>query len=417
MHEKPMVHRCAVILLASLPLAVSAAAQDVDAPSLDEAQAVSLALAHVPLEALADADADLSRAVGLVDGAWTNPELGYTREEAFGTGGTGEDYAYLSARFDVSGRLFLRRDAGERRASAAATAGEAARAELAAVVRERFYRALTARDRARVLEAWCQRVRAALEVVARRAEAGDAAPYDALRLRREERLAAARRDEARAEAAGLEAGLAALVGIEGPITLTGEVLPALGPSAAEGLVHAAEEAPALRSLRELEDAASIDAEASRRGWVPELLLGAGYKGVTSYAGESYRNDGFTLTVGITLPFFDTGSARTMRDDARARTAGATLEIETERTHAAAAEAATRLLALLELAGRLSSDGVAEREALLTGASRAYEGGELGVLELLDAHRSATEDALFSVDLALEARRSLIELLRLAGRTD
>ena len=40
-----------------------------------------------------------------------------------------------------------------------------------------------------------------------------------------------------------------------------------------------------------------------------------------------------------------------------------------------------------------------------------------MLELLDAHRSATEDALFSVDVALEARLALIELERLAGRTD
>ena len=125
------------MLLAPTPVAAQRA--------LTESEAVELALARAPLDELSEADADVAIALGLVDGAWPNPELGYTREETLGAGGTGEDYAYVSERVDVSGRLLLRRDAGERRGDAAASAGRASRASFVASVRERFHRALKAR--------------------------------------------------------------------------------------------------------------------------------------------------------------------------------------------------------------------------------------------------------------------------------
>ena len=48
------------------------------------------------------------------------------------------------------------------------------------------------------------------------------------------------------------------------------------------------------------------------------------------------------------------------------------------------------------------------------ADAAYRGGELGILELLDAFRGAVDDELQGLELALLARRARIELERAAG---
>lgn len=379
---------------------------------LNEAQVVERVLSRASIESLSEAEAAEARAVGDLEGAFANPELGYTREEAFGRGGTGEDYVYVSQRLDVSGRLLLRRDAGARRAGVADLTAQARRAELAARIRTAFHHALAARAREDALERWRAQIEEALETVSRRAAAGDAAPYDELRLRRELRIARARRDEMRAERRGAEAEIASLAGVSEDLVLIGRLAP--GPDEID-TAPSFDASPVLRSLEELEAAADLDREASSRAWIPELLLGAGYKGVTSYltGPDDFRSDGFTLTVGITLPIFATGSAAVARDEARARVASATFELESLTRQAEE----RRLLA--ELAGLLDAlapfDEAAGADAqLLSTASAAYEGGEASIVELLDAHRAVTEDALMWIELALTARLVVVELLLLRG---
>ena len=412
--KKPTRHRyCRFVelglVLAILTTVSAAGAQD----PIGETELVALVLSRVPLDALSEAEGREAHALGMIDGAWANPELGYTREETLGNGGTGEDYVWLSQRFDLSGRLFLRRDAGSRRASAAAAEGESRRAALAAEVRASFHRALAEEQREAALSEWCAAIEAALQLVERRAHMGDAAPYDELRLRRELRVAIARRDEARAQVQALMASLASLAGLdETGMVLRGQ----LAPSAdGELVVGGIEDSPGLRSLRELEGAADLDREASARSWVPELVLGAGYKGVATYSAGVGRLDGFTLSIGLTVPIFDTGSGAVERDDARLEIVRAHLDLETlTRTaeeHALIRRVRGHLLTLETFEAGRATEG----EALVRVATAAYEGGEGTLLELLDAHRSVTDDALLSIEVALEARLALIELRRLRGR--
>lgn len=48
------------------------------------------------------------------------------------------------------------------------------------------------------------------------------------------------------------------------------------------------------------------------------------------------------------------------------------------------------------------------------ANAGYAGGELGLLELLDAYRGSAEDALSALDMELAARRARVELDALRG---
>lgn len=402
--KKPMAHRFFVMALVLCPSLAHAQR------AITEDEAVRAYLAAVPIDALSDAAFDEQHGIGMTNGAWTNPELGYLREETAGQAATGEDYLYASQRIDLSGRTFVRRDAGDRRGRAARLEAEARRAELEAEVRAAFHRALAAHERELALAGWCQSVEAALSIVDRRQTRGDAAPYDALRLRRELRLATLRRDEARASYDGERARLTALVGED--VMPTGELRPSTDDASLARSIEAASAGPHLRSLVELEAAAQIDHDASSRAWVPDLLLGVGYKGVNSYG--TGRADGFTLSIGFTLPIFDWGQGTLVRDEARMHVAQLSLEIETRTASAEAQALARELVQMLEALDAFEQTRVDEDESLVRAASAAYEGGEGTVLELLDAHRAQVDDALAAIDGTLAARLSSIELRRLGG---
>ena len=266
--EKPMVTRLSIACAFVVMAASHATAQQ---RAITEDEAVHAFLTSMPLDTFADAQAEEQHALGLVYGAWPNPEIDYSREDTNGPGGTGEDYVYASQRIDISGRLFQRRDAGDRRASAARLEVDARIATLEAELRSSFHRALAAQRRAEALDDWCTNVEAALAIVDRRAARGDAAPYDALRLRRELRAATLRRDEAHASYEGEVARLAVFVG-DDSIVPTGELRPSLDDAAlargrggelgaAPPLAHGAGERGGDRSRRVL---ASLDSRVDPR---------------------------------------------------------------------------------------------------------------------------------------------------------
>ena len=63
---------------------------------------------------------------------------------------------------------------------------------------------------------------------------------------------------------------------------------------------------------------------------------------------------------------------------------------------------------------LQRRAVAETEDLVRIARAAYEGGEVGILELLDAYRTQREVTLRMQELTAAARQSALELERLVG---
>ena len=125
--------------------------------------------------------------------------------------------------------------------------------------------------------------------------------------------------------------------------------------------------------------------------------------------------GFVLGASVSVPLFNRGQAQA----ARAAAARARLEAE-RRTLAAriAAEvhaASAAAVGARELADRYRADSVARADELVAIATAAYEEGEFGILELLDAHRVSLSANLRSLDLSAAARRAAVELDRATGR--
>lgn len=414
--RKPTVARCFVVAMATLLFAATASAQEADAPAaLTERDMVSSALQRAPLTDAIEGEVAIEEGRGRAASAYPNPQLSYMREQTFGTFGTGEDYLSVAQVIDLGNRRGLHGEAGDARARAARREGDASRLAIVAEARLRFYEVLYRQDRVAALEGWLARIAEALAIVTRREQRGDAATYDRRRLERERAVATGRLETERAALERASARLRALLGPGAGVAsarVTGTLLPEDEPVALATLRASSSSRPDLLALDLRIEAASLDRTAASRWWVPDLRLEGGWKGVD--LGRQGRTDGFLLGASLSIPLWDqsSGLARIAEGEARAaRGHRALLESELDGELGGARSEAVRLrraaTEFREQSGAASGD-------LVRIASAGYEGGELGLLELLDAYRGAADDSLSALDMEHAARRARIELDRLTG---
>lgn len=399
-----------LLLLALVPIAAEAA----PSVALDETTVVRRALARGSVGDILEGDVAAARAAAVEARTWTNPELAYTREQTYGAGGTGEDYLWFGQTLDLGNRRGLRGQAAEVRSESAAARGEAFKRQIAAEARLRYHDVLYRHLRIAALATWSQRLGGALNTIAAREKAGDVARYDRRRLERELALARAREEVETTALVKAWARLAALAELDAsaPGTVPGVLLPSTRPEAASQYVDRAATRPDVVALERAEEATELDRKAAARTLVPDVTIGGGWKGVQY--GSGLRSDGFLLNAAISLPFLDRGRGPRLRAIAegqalRGRAALLRQELAGE-IHGLWAEA-DRLHVLAETFTR---ERRRDSDELMRIADAAYRGGELGILELLDAYRGAVDDELQGLELALLARRARIELERAAG---
>ena len=156
---------------------------------------------------------------------------------------------------------------------------------------------------------------------------------------------------------------------------------------------------------------ATEERAARRLRFPEASVTAGLK---RSGPPTLRDSGYALTATVAVPLFNRGQAQVARAEAaRARAdaersvLGAQIESEVRAGHAAA-------LRYTDLTGRYRTESVERASQLVAIATAAYEEGEYGILELLDAHRVKLGAELRFLDLSAEARRAVIELDHAVG---
>ena len=402
----PTAARC--LILASLFAPWAASAQ------LTEEEAVQRALARPEVRDLVEGDVDAARGDAIRAGLWPNPVLSYSREETRGgPEGARDDLALVSQTFDFSGRRGLRSDAAGRRVEATRARGAAARLALEIEVRVRFHELLAAERRVAAAAESLRRTDSLAEAVGRRQAAGDASGYDRGRLERERATFAARAAVEGANLARGRARLAGLLGLREAPGVTGELLPAGAPLALDALDARLTGRPDLRALAEEAEAGALEARAGGRGLIPELTLSGGYKGSTV---QDERLTGFAVGVAVPLPLFDRGQDEALRGHGRARAARARLALETDAAAAEVRGLHAQATALAEAARRFRADALETSRRLVAIADAAYRGGELGILELVDAHRGALDAELLALELELTARRARLDLDLATGGT-
>lgn len=344
---------------------------------------------------------------------WPDPTLSFVRESVAASSDT---FLLAQQELVLNGRRGLLRDAGR----AAVTRSEAdERTVLATVtadVRRAFDSLLLAQERERVWADAVDMFDQLVSVLRLREEVGEGSRYD--RMRGARALADVRdgRDGAIAERARAQGTLAAALG---PGVVSDELRAVPATTVVETL--AALEALTDTALRQRGDVQALQLErdrlafehrAAQRLRVPTPSVGAGLKQTTT--GNS-RQTGYQVSFDLRVPIFNRGQLASSQVVAQADRVEAEVMALRRRIALDVSTAATALrLSVARLEDYRQS--VAEAADPLVATARvAYEEGELGILELLDATEQAVEARLRLAALSSAARLAQIELDHVTGR--
>jgi len=183
------------------------------------------------------------------------------------------------------------------------------------------------------------------------------------------------------------------------------------PPALETLAARVALQPGLDALRQREQAARLARRAGERGIVPDITVGVGTKRVADDRREDWE---LVLGLAVPLPFFDRGQAGVARAKAQSQVAAGEYQLALREAQARVRGFWQKADLLQRSAAGVQGRYLSDARSLADTARAAYRGGEIGILELLDAYRGVTDTELRSLDLALQARLAMIELERVAG---
>lgn len=371
---------------------------------LTEDDAVGIAQASQSVVALSAAQLDLARSSVAGARRWPNPAIEYVREDAGGA----EDFLTLSQSFDFSGRRALRRRAAELRVEAARAEIAGQQLDLERLVRSEFSRAANQQDLVRALAEWSRRIDAAAETAARLQAGGEVSGYDRRRLERERIGAEARLAAERGALAAAQRRLAALLGVEQlhDVTLQRPDPPPI-PDEAE-LRARIEARPDLAAIAKRIEAATLDRQAAERWRVPLLDLTAGVKRTAAANGAIFGG-------ALTLPLFSRNQEELLRANAELAILESQRAILIARARGEAGALAAEARELRAAARLFREQALPVSQRLTATAEAAYNAGEVGILELLDAYRTALDAEAEAARLEQRAREAEIELERAVGR--
>lgn len=399
------VRFCGPLCLMAAPFL--ALATPVSAEPLTEQQAIERALGDADVRRRDTAERDAARAAVDAIPLIENPEIAASRSRLKGSTDEEEREIGIVQPLDLSGRRMAMRAAAREEAAAVQAEVDRRRQELTADVRRAYAACAAAAETAQVKARFTASLRDAVRITGERTAAGDTSGYDLRRVRLEARAAEADARLADGERAAECATLAALTATPDvrPTTALGEMVNAQA-AAATTAARADLVAQERRAA-----AAQAQARAAQRARFPEIRVGLAHREVEVLGATA---DGPVVSLSATIPIFGVGAqAREAR--ARAQAQAAQLALSRRRADAEGAAARARLDAARQaLAAGLAMQEDAAR--LGTIAAIAYEAGEGGVTELVDAYRSAHDAEVSIVELTERTIRAAIELDLAEGGT-
>lgn len=401
--------------LSALPAGAQSPVQQVPESTLrlTEREALARFLAGDPRIRAVNARIDEIRASQAERTLWPNPSATFSRESVSGAHDT---FVLARQELPVSGRRSRLRTAGRLAVDAAEAEAQMEKVQLQAEVREAYAALLLSQQREQALQGSIDALQALVSVLRTREEGGEGSTYDRMRgqralvdLEAERALAAADRAQAQGRLAGyLGPGTSpeALIAADSPAaTPPPGPLPALIDRALErrGDYRASE-----ISIGRFE----AERSAATRLYIPTPSLTGGLKR-SDVGGTS--SSGYQLSVDLAIPVFGRGQAATALATAQKARAQAEADSWRLQIEAQVRAAYTVVRIQEERATRYRESAGAIAEPLAKIGRIAFEEGELGILELLDAERQALDARLQVLELAAAARRAAIELDRVIGQ--
>jgi outer membrane protein, heavy metal efflux system len=380
----------------------------VHAQELTDSQLIELILRDGTQARAIRAGVEVTRREQAARTLFPNPGVAYSRE-----------WAGFTEFFQVEQPLpiFGTRAALTRVGAAATTAAEAERDarlwQLRAEAQTLVARLLAEQER---LEATQSSIREIERIIGRlriREQEGEGSRFD--RLRAEQELAEARQISLDAAAAVAEARAAIasvlsegvrVMRVTGPLYVD-RTLPSLDTLQSRAATGRAD----LRALDSASNRFRLEASAARRARLPAPTVLAGVKRADTGDG---RESGGLLGINVIVPLFDTGRREASRWLAEQERVDAERTFITQSIRAQVT-AASEVIALRQDAVR-AVDAASPADELARIAEVAYTEGEVGILELLDAHRTAARARVRAIDMRLAARLAQVALERAVGDT-
>lgn len=397
-------------LLGRIAVAVCVAATGVRAEELTERQALERFLSEGPYQRRLEATVAVAEAETSGWSLWPNPSAGYIREGA----GLTEFYQFEQP-LAVSGRLSFRRKAGVAAVDATRSLTDYERWQQVSDVRSAFYTLLAAQDRGTLIDAGVSQLDEVVRILSLREREGEGSTYDRLRAERERSEVIAERISAQVSAAQASSRLGEFLGTtpgRGGLQALGELDSGYDlPSVSALLDRALGVRGDYAAQSHLQIQFQFEADGARRLRIPEPSVLAGLK--RADVGGRIENGGF-VAVSVPLPLFNRGKTEVARYRAEADRAEAHSQILERRIRAevtAAHETVTlRRQGLADYRRQVQQANLRLEEIART----AYQEGEVGILELLDAYSVSLQTRLRTLELASAARQAEIELERAVG---
>lgn len=394
------IRLCGSLVLVAAPLLAAAPVHAQAVPTrLTEAESVSLALGDGDFARGAQARRDAARAGADAITRFENPSLSVSRNTLSGPVEDEEEWEIGFVQpLDLTGRRSALREAAVAEAEATDADVQRRTHERRAQARRAYVDCAVAVERAAATAGYRDRLTGAERIVAERSAAGDTAVYDLRRVRVEARAAEAEARLAEGEIAAECATLARLTGTPGALAAEPLRPPALIPNMEPV------RADLVARERRVEAAGYATRAAERSRW-PEVQLGVGWRRVEALGFEA---DGPQVSVGVTIPLFDRGSARVREARALEHAEAADLALARREALAEVEAAEARAIAAVE-AVRVAETARDDAGRLGVTAETAYQAGEIGVTELVDAYRAAHEAELSIIEMTGHANLAAIEL--------
>ncbi|CAN5823676.1 hypothetical protein BH11MYX3_BH11MYX3_34650 [soil metagenome] len=407
-------------LLPSIVVAICAASPSIaaadEAPieAIDETALITAIERSDPRVGRIAADIDAAEANVYAAGLRDEPRFAIDREEVFPSGGgVATQYMRLVVPIDISGRRGRHIDAASATANAARADAESDRFALVVDGLRVFRGAEYARLRVALLSTERTALVRALDIVRKRAGAGDASGYDVQRLQLELTTYDDSITAAMIELRTAQRRVATLLGRSGSRVDAAGDLPLPTSRAIEQLLpDALARRGDYRAAKLRTDAATSDASAARRTWVPTLALTAGAMSA-DLGTETAR--GYVAGLSFSLPIFDRGRAAGAGADAARRAAIAETRVLERRVPEAIQIASAEVTDRAEQARAFQATQLARLDLLLRSAETGYREGGGGIVELVDAYRAARDARLHDLELRRDASLAELDLWLALGR--
>lgn len=373
--------------------------------------AISMAMQSNPDLSAAQYELQAVEATVLQANVLPNPSLEVTVEDRRRE--TRESTLQLSQPIELGGKRSARMRAAERGLDAASAELNAKRAEVRASVITAFFDVLAAQERVRLAQEAGDLAQRATTVTGKRVASGKVSPVEETKAKVAESSVRLEQSQARSELMSARKRLTANWGNLSPRFEVAEgqldVLPELPDT--NMLSQRLAGSPALTRARHEVDRRQALAQVERSRRIPDMAVTLGVK----RSEELGRNQAI-VGLSVPLPLFDSNRGNVLESLRRVDKARDELSATEIRLDSELAQAYEKLSISRQEADSLQKDVIPGAQSAYDAASKGFEYGKFGFLDVLDAQRTLLQAKSQYLRALSEAHRAAADIDRIVGES-